>query len=232
MAAQSIKKEIFNTNLICPLCGIQKACNNKKRYTHREHLPPKSIFTKKSNDLITVSSCKKCNLGTSRYDEQFKILLGIYLGSKNDKLWQETLRTLNYANNEALKKEILSNISPVLIRQGKLGYIHPFEIDMESINALKAVIGKITRGLYWYVTKNPLPSDIKISTILLQQDSDCNEETKKTLNNYGKWIQTGNGIFQAQYALAKDRKYSSIWLMRFYNEDCFIVITKSKNKDD
>ena len=41
-----------------------------------DHVPPKTIFPKpRPSGLITVRSCKKCNCGSSRDDEHFRMML-------------------------------------------------------------------------------------------------------------------------------------------------------------
>lgn len=213
--------------MLCPLCAKNKAQHNGKKYISKEHIPPQSIFIKNKENLITVPSCNACNAGTSRLDEKFKATLGLYIGRQVPKLWQETLNTLNYRNNTSYKKSVLEQISPIQIKFESFGWGHKAQIEAEPI---KAVIKKIARGLHWHVTKEIVPSNNEITVYLLQQRQQAHPEIRSTLKQHGHTIITGGGDFQADYAIVTDRKYSSMWLFRFYNEDCFIAIIHPENE--
>lgn len=213
-------RNIFDPNLICPLCGLDKAQHNGKKYIHREHIPPQNVFTAGSQNLITVPSCNTCNAGTSGLDEKFKVSMGIYLGHKAPELWAGTLKTLNHPPKKNYKQTLLKSISPVLTPFRSSEWRHRLPIDTIPI---KTAATKITRGLHWHITNEVVPSTAKISISFIKQEENCHPEVRDILNKHGKWLSTGNEAFQAQYGVAIDKKYASLWLLRFYNEDCFLT---------
>lgn len=207
----------FDPNLICPLCGLRKAENNGKYYNHKEHIPPKSIFTDNKSQRITVPSCKLCNAGTSALDEEFKYSMGVYLGYKSPELWASTIRTLH--KNKRLKKETFNNISSVpVLRNGELSYV--VKMPRESI---LAVVKKICRGLHWHITNEIVPHDLNPEIFLIKQDANVDPDVAELLGKFGKILSTGGGNFSAQYAIVENVKYASIWNLRFYGEDCFFA---------
>ena len=54
-----------------PVCAI---CGSEAEKTTRDHIPPKSMFGIKPDNLITVPSCLPCNGGSSADDEYFRLI--------------------------------------------------------------------------------------------------------------------------------------------------------------
>jgi len=46
------------------------------------------------------------------------------------------------------------------------------------------------------------------------------------LKRYGKSIQKCGIQFEAIYGVAEEEQYASMWLLRFYGEDCFIAFVE------
>lgn len=215
----------FVPDLICPLCGIRQALQNEKktRNTKREHTPPKCIFTsilaENFENLITVPACEECNHGTRDADALFKVDLGIYLGSFSP-LWYSTRDSLNKNHKE--RNKILDNTSDSLepYGQNNLGYR-----TSRSKKPFNTVIKKTIRGLHWHVTNEVLPHDAVLTINLIEQGKPILQDLKNIFDKYGQWIKRGNGAFEAQYAIATDCKFSSMWFLRFYDQDfCTVYV--------
>jgi len=78
-----------------------------------DHLPPRNIFPKpqpNNVDLITVPACSKCNEGSSRDDEEFKLYISLKSGMEKPhclKLHKSTKRTIQHNSN--LKKRLIKD---------------------------------------------------------------------------------------------------------------------------
>ena len=61
----------------CVYCG-------KVRVLTKDHIPPKCFFAKpRPSNLITVPSCKECNLGRSKDDEYLRFVLAYRFENSN-----------------------------------------------------------------------------------------------------------------------------------------------------
>ena len=121
----------FNPELKCPLCGINKAQHDGKKYISKEHIPPRSIL-KDCPNHIKVPSCKSCNQDTSDLDEHFKYSMGIYLGKKHDakELWQSSLKTLRRRKKD--KEKIIESMSKIMVPDPRGGYGYQVKIDVKN----------------------------------------------------------------------------------------------------
>jgi len=152
--------------------------------------------------------------------------MGIYLGSETQSFWQSTRKTLNDDGKQKYKKNLLEGISSILMPFGNRQWGHPVKLDVIPI---RTVVKKIARGLHWHTTGEVLPPDVEVDMYFLKQGENLNPEVKTILNDHGRWVVSGNGIFQAQYGIPYDEKLTSMWLLRFYDQDCFSVIIMPRN---
>jgi len=216
-----VKQHKFDSNLICPLCGINPAKHDGKKYVSREHIPPECIFIERTADLITVPSCHECNNGTSKYDIEFKIALGLHIGSRASAIWNFTRISLDKTEGrKKRRKEILDNTSENLTdnRFGILG--HQYNFPSEPINT---AIKKICKGLHWYISGHCLQSDCIVEVTFLANGQQTNERMSSIFKDYGSQLKTGKGAFKAEYMFPNDRTDISIWRLSFYEIPCFEV---------
>ncbi len=221
------EKMKFDPNLLCPLCCENPAVHNGRKWTHREHIPPRSLFISAPSNLITIPCCNECNEGTSKHDLDFKIFLGIREGHKKPEIWIDTLRTLNQSDIRKKKKQTIIDRTSKLVfqtREGWFGHMIPFKKYPITI-----VIKKIIRGLYWHLTHKYIPPTAEIAIKYLRQGEPVPPEIQKILNQYGQILSRGKD-FRVQYTIAKNHEFASMWKLSFYNEDCFIVIVASDLK--
>jgi hypothetical protein len=215
-------KEVFDPNLICPLCGVESAQHNGKRYVEREHIPPKSVLISQTgtDNLITVPSCENCNRGTSNWDEEFKICLGFRLGghlSVSHPMMASAFRSLR--KNKRLREKYYEAISPILVRS-PVGYVHPAVLDEAPLNN---GIRKIARGLHWHVTGEVIPPHVDPEITAVEQGRSLDAKSTQIFVEFGTVIEKCGNMFEAVWAVPNDAPNSSIWLLRFCNQDCFII---------
>jgi hypothetical protein len=143
---------------ICVLCGEREA-------TTSDHIPPQGIYPKpRDNDIQfhTVPACEKCNGGTSKEDEEFKVAIGLgtSINRNNDK------RLINWiagtiTHNKRLGKHVLDNHQRVKFVEEN-GSEHSYvQIKFEH-HAYDVVAKKIVRGLFWRQTGQVLPKGSKV----------------------------------------------------------------------
>ncbi len=211
----------FDPDLICPLCGKNGVQHNGKRYIAREHVPPRSLFIEGTSDLITIPSCMECNNLTSHHDENFKISMGLYLGSFSPAFWQETRASLNKNEiRKAKRSHILENTSPLLTKSPIGLWGHRVLVERQPIDL---VIRKIAKGLHWHFTNVVLSSEADVDIILFNQGQIIDPDTQKNFDQFGRKLTVANGAFQAHYALVPNEDHASLWKFSFYGVDCFIV---------
>lgn len=177
--------------------------------------------------MITVPACAECNEGTSTLDEEFKAQLGLYLGRNNPTFWQSALKTILHPHKKKLKDKITDNLSPILSPMGNGAWGHLVKVDAKPI---MTVARKAVRGLFWHKTGKYMPPDADLDVSMIRQGDQLMPEVQWMLDKFGQTFKQGSE-FEARFALAEDKEYASVWLLKFYGEDCILVIVTPKEDD-
>lgn len=216
---------------LCVLCGV-----NHADLTAVEHVPPRAIFTRpipNNANLITVPACGKCNHGSSKDDQEFKACLSLAVGYSlpdQKKFWDNNnspaRRTLQ--KNKKLQRHIASSMREheVLTPSGLyLGKAYTFPWSVENHNK---VIEKITRGLFFHVTKEILAQNSKIEVSVYPQNVGFPKEITEMMNGCSdtKIISKCGSQFICQYGIANDVENASIWLYQFYESHFVMAVTR------
>jgi hypothetical protein len=206
---------------IAPLCVF---CGKLPAKT-KDHIPPKGIFPKPRPELITVPACLRCNRGTSRIEETFRVYLSLRVGVNNDatsNLWNnEAMRTLRH--NPRLRNRIIRSTRPISVRSpagiilaDRIGGLWPPE-------AHDPVIEKIIRGLYFYHYREILGARVEIKIHWLRTSEDLESWTRRIDSSLEQlWTElpgagnVGTGYFRYRYARAIESPLHSTWLFDFY----------------
>jgi hypothetical protein len=120
----------------------------------RDHVPPKLLFPKpRPSNLISVPSCKTCNVGFSKDDEYIRIAVALRGDlaehPQAQGLFAPTIRGLNRPEQRGFVKTILSTVKqiPVHTKEGIfLGHAPAMIVDLER---LRRTAERIVRGLYF-----------------------------------------------------------------------------------
>lgn len=192
-------------SVLCCYCGNNVA-------TTKDHIPPKSIFTKpRPSDLITVPCCFECNNKVSSIDERFKAYLGLHVarsGGLADKFFKQgTLPTTRH--NRSLKNTVLTSTKRIFLYDGFDPVPREMYLAKWDNEAHDVTIERITRGLFYYHYGKIIGNDASIQVSFFD----------KPPGNFGYQLEAnsvGNGLFNYKYAKAEDCVYSSIWLLEFY----------------
>src|SRR5579859_1691054 len=195
-----------------------------------DHVPPKSIFPKpRPNDLITVPSCLRCNKGSEKDDEYFKMSLGMRADIEHAPgaaaLAQQVMRAWDRDQAKDFTAFVRSTlrIRPIIDNEGReMGRITGQEIDSHRIGL---VVGRIARGLYFHEIRKALPSDCRVTGALY----DALDQTFRRrleialLGSPPKGI--ANGAFMYAWREASDDSGATMWLMLFYGGAGFVAVT-------
>lgn len=190
--------------IVCCYCGIRPA-------TTKDHIPPKAIFNKpRPDDLITVPSCFECNNEASKYDEKFKVYLGMHVartGGEAEKLFKVgVLPTAKH--NDKLRHTILQSMYPVYTTTGS-GIITGKGMALAWDNEVhQFMIDRIIRGLFFYHYGKIIGSEVIVKTQWLDEPL-VGFEDKLYVNS----IANDNFIYQYNKI---DGAYDSMWLFNFY----------------
>jgi len=214
----------------CAICGAVGA-------TTSDHLPPKNLFPKpRPNDLITVPSCLRCNIGGSQHDEEFRVFLSLQLGMENEttkKLWKEgALRTLNH--NGRLRNHLISNSwqvdhrTPAGISLGKRRAV------AVPVHAHNAVINRIIRGLYFHHYGVILGSRVSCKVMPLENNNIPNNIANELAPIFEimAFASIANGAFCYRYGKADESPFHSLWLLMFYQRYLVLVETRPKSRSN
>lgn len=200
-------KDIKKAKKICCFCGVNEG-------TTKDHVPPKSFFNKPIEaPLVTVPACLSCNNYYSKYDEIFKVYLGMqvaYQGGEAERLFKEgTLSSVK--NNNSLRKKILNDMEPVDIVTPSGIFLKRGATALWDSEAFEKTIERITRGLFYHHYKSILPPDTLIQTHWANKLPDFIDADKLYYNSIG-----GNS-FQYQYNKIEEEPAMSAWIYQFYN---------------
>lgn len=180
-------------NNLCGFCGRRVAVT-------MDHIPPKAIFIKpKPQDLITVRSCFRCNNGSSKVDESFKVYLGLHVSSEirdGQKIFASVLRTINH--NRKLNREVVSRIN-----FDKSGISWENKVHHKSIE-------KITRGLFFHHYGKAIARKARIKTYWFNKLPDLDLDLNKGI--------VGEGRFVYYHGKAVETDFDSVWLFDFYGK--------------
>lgn len=127
-------------------------CGGESNLT-RDHIPPKSIFSKPlPSDLITVSCCLPCNREWSKHDEYFQLMMKMGVDPDHFPLASAaSVRTIgNLARPESIR---YARYLWESFRQED----RCVEVDSKRIGF---VLHRIVRGLYYHHARCQLPPPI------------------------------------------------------------------------
>jgi hypothetical protein len=131
----------------CQLCGEYALLTD-------DHLPPKSLYPKAVRsvliDMHTVKACEKCNNGSKKNDELFKVLVGLVADAPwSDELRESVEATLKNNNrlsrliseNERFEEQLPSYGTPIFVRIVKIPH--------ENRDEFLSVVDRLVKGLFF-----------------------------------------------------------------------------------
>lgn len=199
-----------------------------------DHVPPKGLFKEpRPSNLITVPACSRCNNGFSGDDDYFLNLALDWEASESTdgrKVVEKRVRSMKRKEGRNVWKAFFAMYKAVEIYSpGGLYLTNSFAFSLDTGRLLRTV-NRIIRGLYFELTKTPLPVGDYTRSMLYSQyveqhkcESGVMELIQIVPQLPGKVI--GDGTFEFRYFPLDQDRHSSFWYLKFYQRFEFIGIT-------
>lgn len=208
-----------------PICAI---CGNVVEKVTSDHIPPKSLFGTKPNNLITVPSCPDCNGGSSADDEYFRLIASevdtaVHPDAK--KASEAIVRSIGRPQATGFRDSLRRSMYPVEVAVGDATEVRPF-VGLD-VRRLDRTADKITRGLFYHSKGYPVPANYRVLTTNLDlfMARPSSVEMAKLIYNYllpkCSWIEPtiiGNNVFSYQIFFESDDVNTVFILMQFYGK--------------
>lgn len=203
--------------------GVCVYCGSNGELTS-DHVPPRCVFplnARKNLNLVTVPACNGCNNGAKLDDEEFKLYVSMAVGMGNPSrnvLLESVQRTL--LNNHRLNRRIAKNTKPVISLSNSLLFPRQYQVTWET-DAIRRVICRTIRGLYWQHNKKNLPPHSNVSIYFPEEVPE--EHASSFLAFYKRFAsgctqsRIGNqNEFIYMHRKARDKDECSFWVLLFY----------------
>ena len=207
----------------CVYCGADDA-------SERDHVPPRGMFLRPHpTNLITVPSCRRCNLGFSKDDEYFRAMMlmrrEIAADAKTQPLLATLWRSLKRPQARGLAKRLVESVRDFEVWSSGgsfLGTAPGYTVDQTRI---ATVLTRITRALYYDETGERLPPEVRVSIDLgFESNRARYDQARRYLA--GRPIRAvGRREFQYVWVRATENKFVSLWLLLFYGRTAFLSLT-------
>lgn len=199
-----------------------------------DHVPPRGLFKEpRPSDLITVPACSRCNRSFSGDDDYFLNLALEWRASESSDgkgIAAKRLRSMKRKEGRRAWTSFFTKVKAVEVYSpGGLYLAKSFEFALDS-DRLVRTVNRIIRGLYFHVTKSPLPIGDYTRSMLYSRyierhkaESEAMEFIQFLPQLPGQVI--GEGTFGFRYCLLDEEPFSSIWYLEFYRRFAFIGTT-------
>jgi hypothetical protein len=196
-----------------------------------EHIPPKCIYHKdyRNSNLITVPAHESCNGVFSKDDEYFRdnIVLAVAdINPKASKLFSsKVLRSFKRKESGGYRARFQKEIGNVEIRTEGGLFLKNAPIKSFDAETIYRMMNRITRGIYYNLTKMVLPRNWPIKTIMVQSDV---AQHLKRMDGTPYHHAIVPGIFEYySYSTRKDDRHSTNFYV-FYEAFVFLSYAGSE----
>lgn len=223
---------------MCAYCG---STERPERLT-RDHVPPQNLFPPpRPSTLITVPSCERCRIATTKDDEYFRIKLCLsqQVGDNPQAaaMWAPIFRSFERSKARGLKKAFLSDLK--LVRQLTTSGLYLGNRYAYDVNLLRIfrVISRTVRGLFFHERQQRLCTQYGVN---VQSDDTLGDvapgflqELKSTIIE--PLLQTepqvvSHDTFFYRVHFSVEDPCVSVWALTFYNRISFLAITGSDQR--
>jgi hypothetical protein len=242
LAIQEYERSIHNSATLHYNIGM-KLCIycQKNRAATSDHVPPKKFYgTPPPPNLITVPACHGCNGGFGADDEYFLNLALDWAASSTkdgEKVAASRLRSMKSKPKSKDWRSVFETLKPAEARSPAGVFLgHSLSIQLDGVR-LARTVNRIIRGLYFRVTKVPLPVDGRVGSYLLGQylklhgrNQDQKEFFSEISSLPGRII--GEGAFGYRYSILDEQSHRSFWYLEFYRRVGFVGSTWNESPSD
>lgn len=222
-------------------------CNCFLESKTRDHVPPKCLFPKGTQGLITVPSCNTCNSGFAKDDEYFRQMIVFAIESSKHPQAKEpidkALRNLNRDESKKFRRKFFETLrerqveyEPGLLEDGA-----EYPIDLQRIGN---VVSRTVRGILWSESGLLLPENYGVVVFpsfnlnflgprQMVQIAEV-EAIEHASSHMRKSI--GGGAFEYWWEKRSlDQLPDSVWILRFYGGIyfvCYVMPTREIVRGD
>ena len=209
-----------NDILRCVYCGIASEVT-------RDHVPPKCFFPKpRPSDLVTVPSCKHCNISGSK-DEEF-FLVSLMFGDAGLKdtgiaMWNSQLPRM-LKRHRGVRLAITKMMSEINLTSPSGLYLGRRLAQKIDYPRLDRVVLKIIKGLYFLEFSASLSQSASVQCKWLNTPA-LSEETRTYLQHARLGKHGWPGIFEYKVACVPEQRDKTIWFLLFFDHALWWGIT-------
>lgn len=217
--------------------GLSRCCYcGRIAPTTRDHIPPKSFFATKPDNLITVPSCWDCNNAASHDDEIARTIImlreEVAAHPEVERLQPKMIRGLQRPERREFKLQLLTAMFAVERPKADGSGMETatgIEVDLAP---LERVGSRIVAGLLYHEKKQPLPhgwtaSALACSGLPLADDGGLPGALREPfeiilrqpLHSFGE------NVFDYRVAFAEDNPNAGFFVLTFYRKVAMIGIT-------
>jgi hypothetical protein len=207
--------------------------------TTLDHIPPKGLFGKPFPlDLVTVPSCRSCNVDAAKDDEYFRTVMAFRHDTFDrpdaGNAAERAMRSLVRPGGEGFRKGLLSKVSeiPVFDDEGvRLGSIGQLDVDLRRI---RKVMERIVRGLYYYYQRQRLPPECRVTVNTAESFEAPDAGAVEKLREVVRWAMSAEkhvlsrGVLEYRVRETRQDPACAVWLLAIYQTVPFVVITARK----
>ena len=145
---------------------------------------------------------------------------------------EKAFRALQYPEAKGLKRTFLNNVD-FFYFENESGFIEPGASYFPDRERLGRVASRIIRGLFWHITNERLPIHYEVDTSVVEQPQQITEQLANLCAAVLKEepITLGNDVFNSWYKSTLEDKFTSLWILQFYNKIHFLGVTTKPDAD-
>lgn len=186
--------------------------------TTKDHVPPKTIFAKRTQNRPWVPACEDCNREASKDDEYIQRLAMLYGAEAcNDALdvGERFMRALEHKEAKRLQTSVINSLSPQTPEQ-EVMFPDGINIALEG-DRLTNIMKKIVRGWFFKLKGKRFPTGYEIMTYQpgkgkLNEVLISNEEIIDKVPGF----LFGDYAFTFRVAFHPDNDFLSCWRIEFF----------------
>ncbi len=212
-------------------------CPATEELTH-DHIPPRCLFPPpRSNDIITVTSCLKCNKGSEKDDTYFRDTLLFWDVTQDHpeakKVADTVIRSFGRPQQVGYSRSFIDSVMEMdTFTPGGLYVGKRFGKPLDHLR-LNRTAKKIVKGLFCHEFGERLPDNCDAMAFGLRNEQEQQKQLwlQETCSKLVGEPQTtiGNGVFHYWFHQEDDAPEKSLWLLLFYEKVPFMGLTGPKD---
>ncbi len=217
----------------CVYCGARTKLS-------RDHIPAAAIFPRMPARAVTVPACPTCNQEYSKDDVYFRDVLVAHQEVADCpealEVQAAMMRSFGDPRQKGYTRGFFNHVKLVNPKT-PAGLLLPRQpaLDLES-HRLERVVERIVRGLFYHEFADRISDGYEIRSFcvtdrLRQSPDACRDFIQEVfpLFNWSPVREVGPGVFKYRLSLSPCDRYTSMWLLAFYERVHFYACVIREN---